>query len=161
MSVPLSPEVVSFLESGLSVLVGTRDARLRPEALRAVGARVEAGGAELTVFLPAATSARTLANLHDNGRIAVCFSRPMDHRSLQVKGRLVALSEGDAAERAAIERYVQALAACWQEIGVPPAVPRRLARWPAHAARLRIEEVFVQTPGPGAGAPLQAAERAR
>ena len=160
MNAPLPPEVAAFLESGISVLVGTRDSGLVPEALRAVGARIEAGGTELTVFLPAATSARTLANLRDNGRIAVCFSRPIDHRSLQVKGRLLSLRDGDGADRAAVERYLEALSECWQEIGVPAAVTRRLARWPAHAARLRIEEVYVQTPGPGAGAPLAAGKGA-
>lgn len=154
MSATLSPEVASFLESGISVLVGTRDPRLVPEAMRAVGARVEAGGAELTVFLPAATAARTVANLEDNGRIAVCFSRPIDHRSLQVKGRVLSIRDGDAADRAVIDRYLEALAGTWQEIGVPPTVVRRVTRWPAHAIRLCIEEVFVQTPGPGAGAPL-------
>lgn len=161
MNALLPPEVARFLESGVSVLVGTRDASLVPEALRAVGARVEAGGAELTVFLPARTSARTVANLRDNGRIAVCFSRPIDHRSLQVKGRVLSLRGGDAVDRAAVERYVEALAACWQEIGVPATVTRRLGRWPALAARFRVEEVYVQTPGPGAGAPLGAGEGGR
>jgi hypothetical protein len=105
----LSPEVTSFLESGVSVLVGTSDPRFLPEASRAVGARVEAGGAELTVFLPAATAARSLANLRHNGLIAVCFSRPIDHRSLQVKGRVLSIRDGDAADRATIERYLAAL----------------------------------------------------
>jgi hypothetical protein len=159
VSATVSPEVASFLESGIAVLVGTRDARLVPESTRAVGARVEAGGTELTVFLADATAARTLANLKDNGRIAACFSRAIDHRSLQVKGQVASIRRGDGADRAAIGRYLAALATTWQEIGVPPAVVRRLAHWPAHAIRLRIEEVFVQTPGPGAGAPLAAEAR--
>jgi hypothetical protein len=154
VNVPLSAEVASFITSGLSVLVGTRDERLVPESTRGVGVRVEAGGAELTVFLAAATSARALADLRANGRIAVCFSRAADHRSIQVKGPVVSIRDGDAADRADVERWVEALGRGWQEIGIPLAVSRRLARWPAHAVRLRIEEVFIQTPGPGAGAPL-------
>jgi hypothetical protein len=155
---PILPaEVASFLESGISVLVGTRDARLAPESTRGVGARVEAGGAELTVFLPAATAARAVANLRDNGRIAICFSRAIDHRSIQVKGRVLSIRDGDAADRATIERWLEGLALGWQQVGIPPSTTRRLARWPVRAVRLALEEVYVQTPGPGAGAPLVAA----
>jgi hypothetical protein len=157
----LPVEVASFLESGISVLVGTRDARLVPESTRGVGGRVEAGGAELTVFLPAATAARAIANLRDNGRIAICFSRAVDHRSIQVKGRVLSIRDGDAADRAAIERWLEGLAVGWQQVGTPPSATRRLARWPAHAVRLALEEVYLQTPGPGAGAPLLGAEGAR
>jgi hypothetical protein len=154
---PLPAEVAAFITSGISVLVGTRDARLVPESTRGVGARVEAGGAELTVFLADATSARALANLQDNGRIAVCFSRAIDHRSIQLKGPVLSIRAGDGTDQADVERWVEALGRGWQEIGIPPAVTRRLARWPVHAVRFRIEEVFVQTPGPGAGAPLSRA----
>lgn len=154
MTTPLPAEVASFITSGISVLVGTRDARLVPEATRAVGARVEAGGAEVTVFLAGATSARALANLRDNGRIAVCFSRALDHRSIQLKGPVLAIRAGDAADRADVERYVEALGVMLQEVGTPRSIVRRLARWPAHAVRFRVDEVFLQTPGPGAGAPL-------
>jgi hypothetical protein len=63
----IPPEIASFLESGVSILVGTRDARLLPESIRAIGARVEAEGAELVLFLPDAVSATTLANLRENG----------------------------------------------------------------------------------------------
>ncbi|WP_242356963.1 MULTISPECIES: pyridoxamine 5'-phosphate oxidase family protein [Anaeromyxobacter] len=147
-------QLAGFLESGVSVLVATRDARLSPDALRAMGVRVERGGAELTVFLPAATSREALANLRDNGRIAVCFSRAADHRSVQVKGRAVEVGEAGADERERVERYLDALADAWGVIGIPARATLRLAHWPCHAVRVRVEGVFVQTPGPDAGAPL-------
>ncbi len=136
------------------MLVATRDARLSPDATRAMGARVEKDGAELTVFLPSATSAEARANLSDNGRIAVCFSRAADHRSVQVKGRALEVREAGARERGAVERYLAALAEAWGFVGVPARATLRLAHWPCHAVRLRVEGLFVQTPGPGAGAPL-------
>lgn len=147
-------DLVGFLESGVSVLVGTRDARLVPDATRAVGARVENGGGELTVFLPAATSAIALANVRDNGRVAVCFSRAFDHRAVQVKGRAVEVRDAGEPERPLVDRYRAALADAWSHVGVPPRATLRLAHWPCHAVRLRVEGLFLQTPGPGAGAPL-------
>ncbi len=154
----VSAELASFLESGIAILVGSRDARLFPECMRGVGARVEAGGEELTVFLPEAAAGRTLANLADNGRAAVGFSRAGDHRSFQVKGRVVALGPATEADRSWIERYRCAWATeLAAVVGLPSRITLRMAYWPAHAVRIRVEAVFVQTPGPGAGGRLGAA----
>lgn len=150
----ISADLAGFIESGVSILVGSRDASLLPECIHAAGARVEGGGAGLTVFLPLATSATTVANLRENGRIAVTFSRPGDHRAVQVKGRVAALREGDEAAREAVERHRGALARALSVVGVPPRLTLRTACWPCLEARLHVEGVFLQTPGPGAGAPL-------
>ena len=154
----LSEELVQFLESGISVLVGSRDARLMPDSVRAVGVRLESGGAEMAVFLPRVTSQTTLANLADNGRIAICFSRPVDHRSVQVKGRVLAIADATAADRKWIDRYRTELVQCWGWVGVPSRTTLRMVHWPCAAVRLAIESSFVQTPGPGAGAPLDGAQ---
>jgi len=156
----VSDELAGFIESGVSVLVGTRDAGLLPSAMRGMGVRVEEGGAEVTVFLPEATSARAIANLRDNGHVAVCFSRPQDHRSIQVKGRAVAIRAAGASDRPVVERYRGALAESLAFVGVPVPTTLRLAHWPCHAVRVRVEGVFQQTPGPDAGAPLGAGGRA-
>ena len=149
----ISPELAEFLESGISVLVGSRDARMLPEVARAFGARVEADGRELTVFLPVATAARTLANASENERLAVCFSA-IDHRSYQVKGRIRSVREADENDRRAIERYRAALAQIYGRVGMPPRLTYRISHWPAHAVRMEVEAIFIQTPGPGAGGAL-------
>jgi hypothetical protein len=150
----ISQDLASFLESGVTMLVGTRDADLRPEATRGFGARVERGREELTVFVAAATAERTLANARENGRVAVCFTRIVDHRSIQLKGRVLEGRDARADERPLVDRYGQLLVQIFGEIGVPPRLILRVNRWPAHALRLRVQDVFVQTPGPGAGTPL-------
>ena len=154
----ISGDLRAFFESGISILVGTRDARLVPAVMRAVGARVEASGAELTVFLPDVTSAKILANVRDNGRMAVTFSRASDHRSLQVKGTVISCAPATRADRDAIDLYRLSYARELSVIGLPPRLTLRVAHWPAHAVRLRVESVFAQTPGPGAGAPLPGPE---
>lgn len=152
----ISPELQSFLESGVSLLIGTRDARMLPACMRAFGARVEPGGRELTVFLPDATSGTTLANLRDNARIAVAFSRVQDHYSLQLKGRAAELRPAAAAESVLVQRYCAAFAESLAFVGMPPATTLRMAHWPSHAVRVAVESLFAQTPGPGAGDPLRA-----
>lgn len=158
MAQAISSELASFLESGVSILVGSRDRRLFPECLRAVGARVERGRREVTVFAPSAVSAATIANLEENGRIAICFSRIADHRSIQLKGRTVSIAPASEADRGVVERWRGEFVRNLAFIGLPPRVTLRLNAWPCRAIRLRVEAVFLQTPGPGAGAPLQAAE---
>jgi hypothetical protein len=150
----ISEELAAFVESGVSILVGTRDAECRPEGTRGFGALVAPGRDELTVFVSAATGARTLANARANGRVAVCFTRIIDHRSMQLKGRALEVRDARPDERGVVDRYGALLVEIMGEVGVPPRIVMRLDRWPAHALRLRVESVFVQTPGPGAGAPL-------
>lgn len=152
----IGAELQQFLESGVSVLVGTRDRMLVPEAVRGFGLQVVADGRELDVYLPEAWAERTLANLADNRRVAVSVARPEDHRSVQVKGAMIAIREAGAPERAALERYRDALIANFSVIGYPPRLFHRLNVWPCRVVRMRVESLYEQTPGPRAGAPLLA-----
>lgn len=147
-------ELADFVASGVSVLVGTRDAAWAPDAVRGMGARVEAAGRELSVFLPCATAGTSLANLTDNGRIAVCFSRAADHRSIQVKGRVVAISPADDEDHRAIDRYRNLLVDSWSFVGVPRRLTLRMAAWPAVTVRFTVDALYEQTPGPVAGTPI-------
>lgn len=156
----ISQELAAFFESGISILAGTRDGRLVPEATRVLGARIETGGRELTVFLSAATACRTLANVRDNGRMAVCFTS-VDHKSYQVKGRVTDVRDADANDRQVIEHYRAALAQHFGFVGLPPRLTYRLNHWPAHAVRVAVESVFLQTPGPGAGGRLGTPRRGK
>jgi len=156
----IGSELQQFLESGVSVLVGTRDHRLVPEAARGFGLRVAAGGGELDVFVPHALGRRTVANLRANARIAVAAARPVDHRSVQLKGRALDIRDGDAADLAAVERYRERLVADFGAYGYPPRILHRFTAWPCHVVRFAVESLFEQTPGPRAGAPLAAGDGA-
>ena len=147
----ISPELASVLESGISVLVGTRDARLRPDCLRAAGVRASAADGTLTVFVPLVTGERALANLAENGRIAITVARAVDHRSLQVKGQVLEIRPATAGERREIERYLERLAVDWGYAGIPRATTQAMNFWPAATVTMRAEALFEQTPGPGAG----------
>jgi hypothetical protein len=150
----ISKELSEFIQSGVSILIGSRDARRFPDCARVVGARVGAKGKEITVFLPTATTASHLANLDENRRIAICFARAEDHRSVQVKGRVLEIRAATEAEREWVDRYCGEFAGMLHFVGLSPRIISRMNHWPCHAVRLKVESVFVQTPGPGAGAPL-------
>jgi hypothetical protein len=104
--------------------------------------------------VPEATGATVMAGVAASGRVAVCFARIEDHRSIQVKGDVVAIAPATDLERVLIERYRGEWARNLAVIGMPLRLSLRQNAWPCHAVRVRIEALFVQTPGPGAGAPL-------
>jgi hypothetical protein len=151
----ISDELIPFCESGVSLQVGTRDAQLFPDTLRAYGLRVEPGAGALTVFLPDATSAQALANLRDNGRIALCLARIADHRTIQIKGRAVDVRPACESDLVVIRTYRARLAEALATIGLPTRLGFRLSHWPAHAVRVEVESLFDATPGPGAGERLR------
>lgn len=152
----LPDEHVTFIESGVSVLVGTRDAKLRPFALRGMGVKVHADRKTLTLFVPDPTGGRTLADLRDNGRIALTFTRPIDHRSMQLKGKAVSFRPVTEDERPFLESYVEGWARHLEVVGLPRAIGSSLTYWPATAVDVAIEASFHQTPGPQAGHPMAA-----
>lgn len=154
MAPKLSAELARFIEAGVAIQVGTRDTCLFPEAVRGIGARVEHGRSEVTAFVPEATGARTFANVLENGRVALCFSRIEDHRTIQLKGRCVELRPALESERELVDRYRRAFAEALAAVGLPLRLTFRIAHWPCRALRMTVESSFVQTPGPGAGEPL-------
>jgi len=152
----LDPALTEFLTSGVVLGAASRDARLVPEVVRPTGIRVEPGGEEVTVFLPAATAAAMLKNLEDNHRLAVVASDAQDNRSVQLKGAVVEIRPGREDERPLVDQYRAQFARMLEPLGVPRAVVLRIQNWPAVAVRFRVEAVFLQTPGPAAGQPFQA-----
>lgn len=148
---PIPEELVPFLESGVSILIGTRDRSLRPYAARAVGAVIHADRRSLTVFVPNEPGARTVADLRETGRVAITFTRPLDHRSIQLKGGVSAVRPATDDERPRLERYLEAWGGHVEQVGLPRAVGSRLTYWPATAVAIALDAMFLQTPGPSAG----------
>jgi hypothetical protein len=151
---PLCDEVIELLSSGPVLFVGTRDAAMVPECAPAMGLRVHRDRKVLTLFIPRACLGATLTNLEDNGQVAVNIVRPSDDKTIQVKGRARGVRDATESDRAAHELLRGGLAEQLASVGVPRAMTRRLTWWPSVAIDIETDEVFVGTPGPGAGMPL-------
>jgi hypothetical protein len=121
-----------------------------------MGAAVGASGRAVTIYLPEAASARTVDNLRDNHRIAVTFSRPLTHHSIQIKGTCTAIRPSGDDDRAVQERYRAAYFEQLHAIGLSRSMSGRFVWWPSVAIEFDVEDVFVQTPGPAAGRRLEA-----
>ena len=83
---PVIPDrVVEVLRGPAVMLVGSRDAALRPAHTCAVGAIVDDDQRTVTFFVPESRSARLLSDLRDNGRVAFSFGWA-SHEAYQLKG---------------------------------------------------------------------------
>ena len=119
--------------------------------MRANGVRIWPGGYKLTIFLPVATAARTVANLHENPRISITLSEIATHRTLQLKGAVLAIRAAPEEDQAFVTNYRELFAADLAWAGQTTANTLALTVWPAHAVDVEIAVVYTQTPGPVAG----------
>ena len=143
--------IVDLLKTGVSVLVGTRDASRIPECTRAWGVHVGADRGTVKIFLSETFAGKTLDNLRENGMIAVSCTRPTDHITCQVKGRVQWIKPMTSAERELSRRWHREFMAELQAIGVPAELSDGWIAEPTVAVEIAVIEVFDQTPGPGAG----------
>jgi hypothetical protein len=148
-----------FLEGGVSVVVGTRDAGLVPEIVRAWGLHVSRDRRSLRLCVPEATSVRTRTNLLGNGRIAVSCSLPANYETVQLKGRHLRTTRPSADDRRRMDRHRESFAGLNESLGVARARSevfwrRELAGSPLFVTiHFVVDAVFNQTPGPAAGDP--------
>jgi len=159
-SVAISAELKAFLESGVSVVVGTRDADLVPEITRAWGLLVSKDRKSLSLCVPLATSHKTLDNLASNGQVALCCSLPTSYKTVQLKGQCIETTDPRRADLTAVERHREAFGRLNARIGFPRQHSKTFWRRELETSpvlvKLRFvpEQIFDQTPGPDAGSPL-------
>ena len=151
----LDKSLTEFLEQGLAIHIGTRDARLRPNGCVVAAVRVEDEGRHLVAFIPKAVAPAVFDDLRSNGQAALSFTRPSDDKAVQVKGEFVSLADAsDADEQFAKQQwggFLQQL----DLIGLPGKATGTWTLWPCAAVRIRVTALFSQTPGPEAGAVLR------
>jgi hypothetical protein len=148
-------ERIACLATGTSVFVGTIAATGAPTCCRAIAVRSDDQLATATIYVPIATSRDTLANLATTHRLAVVVTKPVEHMSVQLKGRSSTARLARADEEPFVRTRLDGLADVLDAIGVPRRVTRSFAHWPAFAIEMQVEEIFEQTPGPKAGTRLR------
>ena len=142
------------MQSGLSIIVGTADAERVPSCCRGLAIRTKDNFETVTVYVPAATSHETMANIATTQRVAIVCAEPLSHQTTQIKGLTRAVRLAPQSEEPFVREQRDAFAGVLAAIGYPLHVARSLTHWPAFAIDVSVEEVFDQTPGPNAGAAL-------
>ena len=159
MTAHLNPELIALIDSGVSVIVASRDPQLRPSLMRGMGSRISADGCLITVFLRPSQSQVLLADLQAGGPIAVVFSHPPTNRTVQLKASGVRIRAVEPSDQAALRRYRVVMQNNLGQLGfVPDYVAAAFSVLPGDlvAVEFTPEAAFDQTPGARAGTPLPA-----
>jgi hypothetical protein len=143
------------VEPGVSVIVGSVDAAGNPSCCRAVGLRSDDGLATVTVFVPAATSNETIANVASTKRLAVVTTHPISHCATQLKGIVERTRPARQDEEPFVVEHLGGFGGVLNTIGYPLRVTRTVRHWPALALEVRVDEIYEQSPGPKAGTRLR------
>lgn len=147
--------IVALLHTGVSILVGTRDASRIPECTRAWGIQISPKRTTVTIYLSETFAGRTIDNLRENGLIAITCTRPTDHITCQLKGTVCNISSATPAQRDHSRQWHREFTAELKAIGIPVALPEAWIVEPSVAVEFTVSDVFDQTPGPGAGKKIE------
>ena len=156
-STVLDDDHAAFVQSGLSIVVASRSEDNVPSVARALGCRVAEDRGSVTIFLWAPQAGALLTDIRATGMVAVVFSRPSTHRTIQLKGRDARVVPRDEGGRAIVARNTDLLVQDLAWLGHR----QDLARAYLHCEPDELAAIvftpsagFDQTPGPGAGKPL-------
>ncbi len=154
----LDEDHAAFIQGGVSVVVATRNADLVPDAARGCGCRVSRDRRSVTVLVESQRIGSVIADIAANGMIAVVFSKPSTHRTIQLKGTDARVTRVLPRDRALVERHLAAWVDELTAIGYRPEFARALHGDVPDAMVALVftpTAAFQQTPGPGAGEKLR------
>jgi hypothetical protein len=154
----LDPDLVTFLESGCSTIVGLLTPAGEPFATRAWGAVVtDRGRPTVRLLLGAAAVASVGRAVGDGSSFAIAFTGAdvRSLRSVQLKGTAHSLEAATDDDREVSARFCDAFFGAVVDVdGIRRPLMERLTPLDLVACTVDVDEMYDQTPGPGAGAPL-------
>lgn len=154
----LTEDVRALLEAGSALIVGLTRPDGLPHATRGYGLSLDPDATTATLLV-GATESTTLAlapGAEPRVPIAVTAADVLTLASVQVKGVLLGVEAAGPEDLARKDRYCDEFCAAIQRVdGISAELaerwrPQAVIRW-----RMTIDELFVQTPGPGAGARIE------
>lgn len=154
----LTDEPLALIRRGVSAIVASASLDQVPSLMRALGTAVHDDGHRFTVYLARSQAGQLLHDIATTGRMAVVYSQPSTHRTVQLKTRQVRLREAGMDDVPHLERYREAMANELTPLGFGPAYVQAMLAWQLDdlvAIDFTPDEGFDQTPGAHAGRPLE------
>ena len=150
----LDEDHAAFIQGGVSVVVATRNAALVPDAVRGCGCRVSRDRRSVTVLVESLRIGSVVADIEANGLIAVVFSQPSTHRTIQLKGTDARVARVSPRDRDLVAQHLTAWVDELTAIGYRPEFAHAVHGGAPDAMIALVftpTAAFQQTPGPGAG----------
>jgi hypothetical protein len=151
----LGPHEIAFLRTaGLSMIAASRGPDNIASVARSLGCRFSADASKMTLLFCPAEAEELLQQIARDRRIAVIFSLPSTHESLQLKATDALATEPLESDRDIVHAYRQAFVEEVEKLGFSrPAIETMLACDCEDLAAVTFtpSAAFSQTPGPNAG----------
>ena len=150
----LDQETAVFIQHHVSINMAAANTDNRAAVTRVYGCRIAPDRRVVTLFIPSAYNKVVLENIRVTGTIAVVFSRPGTHQTIQLKGTDARITAVEETDLPIIKNYCDSLVEELLNLGYPPAfvqtfvLPQQKADTAIHFTPLTA---FSQTPGPQAG----------
>lgn len=150
-------KIIRFLDQHANVaFAGLRDRDLVPFGHRVSGWSVGADQRTLTIYFPGDFTERLLGLLLENGELAVTVEESGSNETYQFKGRYRHHREMQENDFEVVDRvrrrFVRSLKEMYSH--APEDVLKAFVSAPSLAVEFEVLEVYLQTPGPGAGTRL-------
>jgi hypothetical protein len=153
-----APELITMIEAGAGLVIGTVDGDGNPRGVRAWGAWVVGADAGSVRVVFTGDDQSVVDNL-EGRNVALTAADVRTLRCVQVKGRVVAVGQPTATELAVAERQTESFfAAVHESDGNPIDVLRTMLPTTQLVLEMIVDEQYDQTPGPTAGTALQAGQ---
>jgi ribose 5-phosphate isomerase RpiB len=150
----LDAATAEFITGVTSMSIATRSTQLLPAVGKALGCAVSADRRSLTVMIDGGQSAQVAADIAAGSPVAVVFSLPATHRTVQIKGAQAAVSPASPTQQVRARLHVDAIVEHLVPLGYDEAALRMFFSFDPEAllaVRFAPTAVFAQTPGPRAG----------
>jgi hypothetical protein len=150
-------KIVRFLTEHANVaFTGTRNRQLVPYGHRATGWRVGGDQRTMTALIPAEFTPRLIESLEDNGEFALTVEAFPTHETYQFKGRYLRHRPPDREDLETVntirKRFVKSIRPIYTD--APESIWNAFVMMPSVAVEFEVLEIYLQTPGPGAGTRL-------
>jgi hypothetical protein len=150
-------KILRFLEQHANVaFAGSRDRDLVPHGHKVCGWRVAADQRTMTAFVAEEFTPGLVESLRENGELAVTVEEFPSHETYQFKGRYLrhrAVQHDDVEIVDRIRRrFVRSLRPLMTD--APEEALNAFIAKPSLAVEFEVLEIYLQTPGPGAGSRL-------
>ncbi len=149
---------IDLLQRRVSIYASSSDPTQAPILTRALGCNPSQDHRRITLYLSLSRSTALLDCLRAQREIAVVFTRPSTHESIQLKGGGAVIGTIDAADRVRINAYLESFIEDLASIDYSPAFARAIIE-PLHddivSATFTPTAAFIATPGANAGQRLK------
>jgi|GEM_PF-476514 len=151
-------EIVDFIHSSQIGHLGSRDENLIPTIRRSWGTNVNDTKEILIVYVVQAQYEQMLKNFNDNGRVALTLGEWPSHRSYQFKGQFLKAREMTPDEVAFQQQYRAKPIFLVKDMGFSDEMAEQFTYYADFVIEFKVEKIYNQTPGPGAGKAVELAK---